>query len=57
MTFNNKFGILTNWWCALFLCCAEKLDCKTLEYYLIESDGSISMLKGWVSMVLFVEDN
>ncbi|KAH9978169.1 hypothetical protein BGW80DRAFT_1435771 [Lactifluus volemus] len=47
MTFNeNKFGILTNWQRALFLRRAE----KTLEYYLVELDGPISMLKAWVGM-------
>jgi hypothetical protein len=52
MTFNeNKFGILTNWQRALFLRRAE----KTLEYYLVELDGPISMLKAWVGMVLLAE--
>ncbi|KIM90450.1 hypothetical protein PILCRDRAFT_59694 [Piloderma croceum F 1598] len=58
MTFNNnKFGILTNWQRALFLRHAETSDCKTLEYYLIELDGPILMLKVWVGMVLLAEDN
>jgi hypothetical protein len=58
MTFNeNKFGILTNWQHALFLRRAETPDRKTLEYYLIELDGPISMLKAWVGMVLLVEDD
>jgi hypothetical protein len=58
MTFNNnKFGILTNWQCALFLRRAETSDRKTLEYYLVELDGPISMLKAWVGMVLLAEDD
>ena len=61
MTFNNnRFGILTNWQCALFLCCAETPDHKTLEYHTIKLDEpgqSISMLKAWVGMVLLAEDN
>jgi hypothetical protein len=58
MTFNeNKFGILTNWQHALFLRRAETPDRKTLEYYLVELDGPISMLKAWVGMVLLVEDD
>jgi hypothetical protein len=56
MTFNNnKFGILTNWQRALFLRCAETSDRKTLEYYLVELDGPISMLKAWVGMVLLAD--
>lgn len=61
LTFNdNKFGILTNWKRALFLCRAETVDRKTLQYYLLELDGSspsISMLKAWVGMVLLAERN
>jgi len=58
MTFSeNKFGILTNWQRALFLRRAETPDRKTLEYYLIELDGPISMLKAWVGMVLLAEDD
>jgi hypothetical protein len=58
MTFNNnKFGILTNWQRALFLRRAETSDPKTLEYYLVELDGPISMLKAWVGMVLLAEDD
>jgi len=61
MTFNNnKFGILTNWQRALFLRRAETPDRKTLEYYLVELDGSntpMSMLKAWVGMVLLAEDD
>jgi hypothetical protein len=46
MTFNeNKFGILTNWQHALFLRRADTPDRKTVEYYLVELDGPISMLK------------
>jgi hypothetical protein len=58
---NNKFGILTNWQRALFLRRAERPNGKTLEYYLVELDGSanspISMLKAWVGMVLLAEDD
>ena len=37
MTFNNiRFGILTNWKCALFLRRVEKLGHVTLEYYPLE---------------------
>ena len=50
---NNRFGILTNWQRALFL----RRDRKTLEYYTVELDGPISMLKAWVGMVLLAEDN
>jgi len=61
MTFNNnKFGILTNWQCALFLRHAETSDRKALEYYTIELDRPcqpISMLKAWVGMVLLAEDD
>jgi hypothetical protein len=61
MTFNNnRFGILTNWKHALFLCHAETLDCKTLEYYLVELNRAgkpISMLKAFVGMVLLAENN
>jgi len=58
MTFNNnKFGILTNWKRALFLRRAETQDRKTLEYYLVELDGPLSMLKAWVGMVLLARDN
>lgn len=61
MTFNNnKFGILTNWQCVLFLRRAETPDRKTLEYYTMELDGQgqpFSMLKAWVGMVLLAEDN
>ena len=58
MTFNdNKFGILTNWQHALFLRRAETSDRKTLECYLVELDGPISMLKAWVGMVLLAEDD
>ncbi|KIL70192.1 hypothetical protein M378DRAFT_7103 [Amanita muscaria Koide BX008] len=57
---NNKFGILTNWQCVLFLRRAETPDRKTLEYYTMELDGQgqpFSMLKAWVGMVLLAEDN
>ena len=58
MTFNdNKFGILTNWQRALFLRRAETSDRKTLEYYLVELDGPISMLKLWVGMVSLAEND
>ena len=58
MTFNeNKFGILTNWQRALFLRCADTSDRRTLEYYLVELDGPISMLKAWVGMVLLAKDD
>ncbi|KAF8309787.1 hypothetical protein F5887DRAFT_601096 [Amanita rubescens] len=58
MTFNNnKFGILTNWKRALFLRRAETQDRKTLEYYLVELGGPLSMLKAWVGMVLLARDN
>ncbi|KAK2465075.1 hypothetical protein APHAL10511_002883 [Amanita phalloides] len=58
MTFNNnKFGILTNWQRALFLCRIETSNRKTLQYYLIELDRPVcmSMLKAWVGMVLLAE--
>jgi predicted subunit of tRNA(5-methylaminomethyl-2-thiouridylate) methyltransferase len=54
---NNKFGILSNWQCALFLRHAETSDRKTLEYYLVKLDRPISMLKAWVGMVLLAQDN
>ena len=61
MTFNNtRFGILTNWKRAWFLRRAETPDRKTLEYFLVELNGSsppISMLKAWVGMVLLSEDD
>ncbi|KAF8227905.1 hypothetical protein L208DRAFT_1294324, partial [Tricholoma matsutake] len=61
MTFNNnRFGILTNWKHALFLCHTETLDRETLEYYLFKLNRAgqpISMLKALVSMVLLAEDN
>ena len=59
MTFNNnKFGILTNWKCALFLRRAETSErTKTLEYHLLELGGPISMLKAWVGIILLAEDN
>ncbi|KAM6496012.1 hypothetical protein JOM56_008718 [Amanita muscaria] len=50
---NNKFGILTNWQCVLFLRRAETPDRKTLEYYTMELDGQ----GPWVGMVLLAEDN
>jgi hypothetical protein len=59
MTFNNEFGILTNWQRALFLRSAETSDRKTPEDYFVKLDGPgqpISMLKAWV-MVLLVEDD
>ncbi|KAF8334413.1 hypothetical protein F5887DRAFT_1256654 [Amanita rubescens] len=58
MTFNhNKYGILTNWQCALFL---QRIDHKTLGYYTIKldrPDQPMSMLKAWVGMVLLAEDD
>ena len=58
MIFNeNKFSILTNWQHALSLDHTETPDCRSFEYYLIELDGPISMLKAWVSMVLLAEDD
>ena len=58
MTFNNnKYGILSNWRRALFLRRAETPDRKTLEYYVVELDGPLSMLKAWVGIVLLAEDN
>ena len=60
MTFNNnKFGILTNWKCALFLRRAEVAGRHTLDFYTVELDGNqnISMLKAWVGMVLLAEDD
>lgn len=59
MTFNNnRFGILTNWRCALFLRRAEEVPGRhTLDFYTVELDGNqdISMLKAWVGMVLLAE--
>jgi hypothetical protein len=54
---NNKFGILTNWECALFLRRAEIAGRHTLDFYTVELDGNqdISMLKAWVGMVLLAE--
>ena len=58
MTFNNnKYGILSNWKRALFLRRAETPDRKTLEYYVVELDGPLSMLKAWVGIVLLAEEN
>ena len=58
MAFNDtKFGILSNWKRALFLRRAETPDGKTLEHYLVELDGPLSMLKAWVGMVLLARDN
>lgn len=58
MTFNeNRFGILTNWKRALFLRRAESSGHKTLEYYLLELGGPISMLKAWVGIILLAENN
>ena len=61
MTFNNnKFGILTNWNRAWFLCHIESSNHKTLEYFLVELDGAspqISMLKARVGMVLLANND
>lgn len=61
MTFNNnRYGILSNWRRALFLRRAETPERKTLEYYVVELDGSdqpLSMLKAWVGIALLAEDN
>jgi hypothetical protein len=41
MTFNNnKFGILTNWKCAVFLQRAEVAGRHTLDFYTVELDGN-----------------
>ena len=58
MTFNNnKYGILTNWKRALFLRRVETSGRKTLDYYLLELGGPISMLKAWVGIILLAEDD
>jgi hypothetical protein len=61
MTFNeNKFGILTNWKCSVFLRRSETLGRKMLEYHVVELNRlghPISMLKAWVGMVLLVQDD
>lgn len=58
MTLNdNKFGILTNWQRALFLRRVETPGRETLEYFLVERDGPISMLKAWVGMILLAEND
>jgi hypothetical protein len=57
---NNRFGILTNWKRTWFLRRAETSQRKTLEYYLVELNGTnppISMLKAWVGMVLLANND
>lgn len=58
MTFNeNRLGILTNWKSACSFAVLKHQNVKTLEYYLLELGGPISMLKAWVGIILLAEDD